>query len=115
MLESGLKYCVNNKIYPLEIEGDSQIVVNVVKSGNIQNWKLERTLQSILENLKRIPEFKINHNFQETNQAVNFLANSGVKSKCEKEMIIHEVLDEDLVKIIRDDMACGQQNKKIGI
>lgn len=39
-LERGIKLCVNRGICSIDIEGDSQVIINVVKNGQSLNWKI---------------------------------------------------------------------------
>ncbi|GLJ27391.1 hypothetical protein SUGI_0537550 [Cryptomeria japonica] len=103
MLERGLKYCVENRVYPLEIEGDSQIAINAIKNGSTQNWKLGKCLKSILDILKQIPEYHVSHIYGEANTSVDYLANMGVESRYEKEEIINVVQSAKLLWTIRSD------------
>ncbi|XP_057856262.1 uncharacterized protein LOC131065693 [Cryptomeria japonica] len=41
-LLDGLEWCVAHGIQDVEVEGDSQIILNGISNQNFENWKLER-------------------------------------------------------------------------
>ncbi|XP_059073731.1 uncharacterized protein LOC131874396 [Cryptomeria japonica] len=74
----GIKFCVDQGYSKVEIEGESQIVINAVIKQKTPNWKLHQYLDDIKQNLNRIQQYKITHVYREANRAMDQLANEGI-------------------------------------
>lgn len=77
-LIEGLLLCKDLKIRKLEIEGDSVLIVNALRSGSTQNWRLNNLVSRALEIIKLFKTFTTNHIYGEGNTKANSLANLGV-------------------------------------
>lgn len=77
-LIEGVLLCRRLGMDDIEIEGDSAIVVNVVRKGSIPICVLNGYISRILESLRDFIQFTINHIYREGNKWVDNLANIGV-------------------------------------
>lgn len=78
----------NNRFFPLIIEGDSQILINMINSilqGTSahkvgSSWRLAERLEQIEQWLLTHHAATISHTRQNGNKAIDLLANIGIKS-----------------------------------
>lgn len=88
-LLAGLNMVMTNGWFPLIIEGDSQIILQMAmnllhgKSVNkvADNWQLAYSLEQLRSILIDHLEVHIHHVKRKTNQLVDILANHGVNSR----------------------------------
>lgn len=55
----------------MEIEGDSMVVVQVLKSGKMVNWKLQSLLDEASRLVKGLKAFLVKHIYKEANGVAN--------------------------------------------
>lgn len=87
VIYQGLRIAVRNGYTNLDIEGDSQLVVEMIRSLNngkdwdqvARSWRMEGIIQDLVDMLKRIEYKIINHVRRKGNKAADFLANWGCK------------------------------------
>ena len=88
----GLRIAIRNGYTNLEIEGDSQIVVEMLRKLNngkdweqvARSWRMAGIVQDLGEILRRI-EYKIfSHVKRKGNKATDYLANRGCREQGEK-------------------------------
>ncbi|GLJ24753.1 hypothetical protein SUGI_0473180 [Cryptomeria japonica] len=77
-LEAGLRWCVNNGVVKLVIEGDSQVILN--------------------------GDYHIQHMFREGNKAANYLANMGIEEDFSREFGRDDMMPTGLKEIISLDL-----------
>ena len=77
-LEEGLHTCLQLGISKLIIEGDSQIVLNAIRTHSTPNWILKSRLQEVILPLDKFEELSFYHIFREGNSKTDSLANYGV-------------------------------------
>ncbi|GLJ29202.1 hypothetical protein SUGI_0575960 [Cryptomeria japonica] len=111
----GIKLCVEQGYNMVEVEGDSQIIINAVMQQNIPNWKLQQYLDDIRQNLMQIQQYKVAHVYREANKATDWLANMGVKADRETKFIKLDGWSDDIITIVRNDFETGKRGKKKGI
>ncbi|XP_057844863.2 uncharacterized protein LOC131054375 [Cryptomeria japonica] len=70
----GLKMANSIEIKYLEIEGDSQIIVDYVKGNTSAVWRVEPILRDIRCLMVKMEDFSIRHIFKEGNRAVDSMA-----------------------------------------
>ncbi|XP_059073499.1 uncharacterized protein LOC131874235 [Cryptomeria japonica] len=75
----GLEWCVAHGIQDVEVEGDSQIILNGISNQNFENWKLEVVRPKIQKISESLNNFTLKHIYREGNSAVDWLANRGIK------------------------------------
>ncbi|XP_059066571.1 uncharacterized protein LOC131857838 [Cryptomeria japonica] len=61
----------------LDIEGDSAIIVNALRKGNMPNWRLNTLLSKAIDLCKGFDRFIVNHIYREGNKRADELANMG--------------------------------------
>ncbi|GLJ26407.1 hypothetical protein SUGI_0509100 [Cryptomeria japonica] len=76
-LREGLILAKSLKIKYLEIEGDSSLTINAVRTRDISNWKLKTKLKRILDLIKYFEETSVKHIYREGNSIADKLANLG--------------------------------------
>jgi len=112
----GLRIAVRNGYTNLEIEGDSQIVVEMLRNLNngkewdqvARSWRTAGIIQDLADILKRIEYKIINHVRRKGNKAAYFLANWECKEQGKKvDNIWPTVMNrpgcENLITIITQD------------
>ncbi|XP_057832061.2 uncharacterized protein LOC131042763 [Cryptomeria japonica] len=104
-LARGLRFCVDNEFTSVEIEGDSQIIINTTKNNLTPNWKLRRYLVDIAMHLNQLQNYKIYHTFREANKAIDYLSNVGVSLESYTEKILTFDWQNELKQIVNDDLA----------
>ncbi|XP_057840849.1 uncharacterized protein LOC131050657 [Cryptomeria japonica] len=73
----GLKMANSIGIKHLEIEGDSQIIIDSIKGNTSAGWRLEPILMDIRCFLVKMEDFTICHIFREGNSAADSMAAEG--------------------------------------
>lgn len=73
----GLKLCKQLGLTKVEIEGDSQIIINAIRTRKTPNQNLNSKLGDIIDILDTIPQFEIKHIYREGNTDADKLANQG--------------------------------------
>ncbi|GLJ19309.1 hypothetical protein SUGI_0347620 [Cryptomeria japonica] len=76
-LREGLIIAKSLKIKYLEIEGDSSLTINAVRTREVTNWKLKAEFKSILDLIKYFEETSVKHIYREGNSIADKLANLG--------------------------------------
>lgn len=76
-LQEGIKLCKILKAGKINIEGDSAIIINALRKGNMPNWKLNVVLTNILNDIQSFEEVIFNHVYREGNSRADQLANKG--------------------------------------
>ncbi|XP_059070638.1 uncharacterized protein LOC131860272 [Cryptomeria japonica] len=77
-LEAGLHLCIRQGLSRIIIEGDSQIIIDGISRLSFHNWKLNKWVPMIKENIRIIEIFEIGHVYREGNRVADYLANLGV-------------------------------------
>eukprot|EP00253_Pinus_taeda_P011126 PITA_11126 len=88
-LWQGLLLSRNHNFHPLEVEGDSQILINMAKhllNGShakkiATSWRLEARLEAMEQELLNNRAITFNHIKREGNKVVDFMANLGVENE----------------------------------
>ncbi|XP_059078011.1 uncharacterized protein LOC131876591 [Cryptomeria japonica] len=111
----GIKFCVDQGYSKVEIEGDSQIVINAVIKQTTPNWKLQQYLDDIKQNLNRIQQYKITHVYREANRAADQLANEGIIVGKRVEVIKLDVWNGEINEIVKEDYDTFRKKRKKGI
>ncbi|XP_057867375.2 uncharacterized protein LOC131074704 [Cryptomeria japonica] len=73
----GLKMANSIGIKHLEIEGDSQIIIDSIKENTLAGWRVEPILRDIRCFLVKMEDFTICHIFREGNKAIDSMAVEG--------------------------------------
>ncbi|XP_059067723.1 uncharacterized protein LOC131858491 [Cryptomeria japonica] len=73
----GLKMVNSIGIKHLEIEGDSQIIIDSIKGNASAGWRVEPILRDITYFLVKMEDFTICHIFREGNRVVDSMAAEG--------------------------------------
>lgn len=115
-IHQGLRIAIRNGYRNLEIEGDSQITIEILKKLNngknweriTTSWRTARIIQEIAELIKRIDYKTFYHVRRNGNRAADFLANWGCKdrnNKVDNQWIVRRPSREwkGLASIINDD------------
>lgn len=76
-LIEGLNLCKKLKISKLEIEGDSAIIVNAMRTRTMPNWELRSLLDRALFLMESCSDYTTNHIYREANTLADNLANIG--------------------------------------
>ncbi|GLJ44608.1 hypothetical protein SUGI_0937570 [Cryptomeria japonica] len=102
-LLAGLEWCVDRGFHDIEVEGDSQIILNGITKQKFENWKLEvchPKVQRLCDSLNR---FTFKHIYREGNSVADWLANRGIDYDGPKQMSkVEEVLDGLLLVLATD-------------
>lgn len=77
----GLKLCYQLGLSKIEIEGDSQIIINAIRTRRTPNWKLNLKLYEILGILDNFPQYEVKHIYRERNSKADHLANRGANGE----------------------------------
>ncbi|XP_057873763.1 uncharacterized protein LOC131079748 [Cryptomeria japonica] len=73
----GLKMANDIGIKHLEIEGDSQVIIDSIKGKASAGWRVEPILRDIRHLLVKMEDFTIDHIFREGNRVVDSMAAEG--------------------------------------
>ncbi|XP_057820526.2 uncharacterized protein LOC131033335 [Cryptomeria japonica] len=79
-LRRGLILCRDKDFSNVDIEGDSQLVINAISKGQIANWKLKQWIPGIQNLINLLLDYAIAHNYRKGNRAADWLANEGVQA-----------------------------------
>ncbi|XP_057861783.1 uncharacterized protein LOC131070291 [Cryptomeria japonica] len=71
----GLSICKDLGFKKVEIQGDSTIIKNALRTGSTPNRRLNYFLRKVIDLLKFSDAFTINHDLREANGLANQLAN----------------------------------------
>ncbi|GLJ07102.1 hypothetical protein SUGI_0058280 [Cryptomeria japonica] len=104
-LAKGLRFCVDNGFTPVEIEGDSQIIINATKNNSTPNWKRHRYLVDIAMHLNQFQNYRISHTLHEANKTTDYLANVGVSLESYTKKILTFDWQNELKHIVKDDLV----------
>ncbi|GLJ42723.1 hypothetical protein SUGI_0885810 [Cryptomeria japonica] len=74
----GIRLALTMGIKIMDIEGDSKLIIDVVKGQNKLNWTIEGTIRDTLRLIFRLELFKIMHVFREGNSVANALVAIGL-------------------------------------
>ena len=66
-LEEGLKLCHHLSLTKIVIEGNSQIILNVIRNRVTPNWVLNSKLEEVISLIDRFEDIGICHIYQEGN------------------------------------------------
>ncbi|GLJ36789.1 hypothetical protein SUGI_0741920 [Cryptomeria japonica] len=102
-LLAGSEWCMARGIQDVEVEGDSQIILNGISKQNFENWKLEAIRPKIQRICKILNKFTLKHIYREGNLVVNWLANNGIYCDGPTELTKKEELPIRLVEILAAD------------
>ncbi|GLJ49942.1 hypothetical protein SUGI_1062010 [Cryptomeria japonica] len=67
-LKKGLRLCKECNIDKIQIERDSQFLINAIWKDHILNWKLKQWIPSIKKDLEQFVEFSLAHVYHEENK-----------------------------------------------
>ncbi|GLJ16382.1 hypothetical protein SUGI_0277800 [Cryptomeria japonica] len=98
-----LEWCVARGIQDVEVEGDSQIILNGISKQNFENWKLEAIRPKIQRLCDRFNNFTLKHIYQEGNSVADWLANCGIDCDGPIQLTKKEELPDGLVEILAAD------------
>ncbi|GLJ43283.1 hypothetical protein SUGI_0898790 [Cryptomeria japonica] len=102
-LEARLRWCVNNGVVKLVIEGDSQVILNGVINSVFQSWWLQSWILRIKLLLNSLGDYRIQHMFREGNKATNYLANMGIEEDLARDFGRDNMMSIELKEIISFD------------
>ncbi|GLJ30804.1 hypothetical protein SUGI_0611220 [Cryptomeria japonica] len=102
-LLAGLEWCVARGIQDVEVEGDSQIILNGISKQTFENWKLEAVRPKIQRLCDRFNNLTLKHIYREGNLAVGWLANCGINFDGPIQLTEKEELPDGLVEILAAD------------
>lgn len=118
VVHQGLRIVIRNSYRNLEIEGDSQIVIEMLRKLNngenweqiVVSWRIAEIVQELAELIGRIDYKILNHVRRKGNRAAYFLANWGSndqESRIDSKwpLAIQNQKWEELTKIINHDHA----------
>ena len=80
-LQDGIKAAKDADVKYIHIEGDNQIVIQVVKGGIHTPWMIQMLVLDIKAMLQFFTSASISHVFREGNLAANWIAKRGVLLK----------------------------------
>lgn len=75
----GLFECSKKGIREIEIEGDSTIVINAIKSRSTSNWHLKALLEQILFILSDFDNYSVRYIYREANSEADFISKLAVE------------------------------------
>ena len=67
VLEAGLNLCLEVGITKVVIEGDSQIILNMIRKRSTPNWVINSRLEFFLNLIDRFEDYRICHIYREGN------------------------------------------------
>ncbi|XP_059078016.1 uncharacterized protein LOC131876594 [Cryptomeria japonica] len=103
-LEVGLLLCKEIGLTNIQVEGDSQIIINGVTNDKLLNWKLSKWLLHIHSLLQAIKPYEITHILREGNKVADLLANLGVNSQVVEVTVIPMALSPEVTDLCRKDL-----------
>ncbi|GLJ45310.1 hypothetical protein SUGI_0953810 [Cryptomeria japonica] len=102
-LVAGMEWCVACCFQNVEVEGDSQIILNGISKQRFENWKLEAYHPKIKKLCDSLNSLTFKHIYQEGNLVADWLANRGVDCDSPKQMSKKEDLVEGLLSVLKAD------------
>ncbi|XP_059070391.1 uncharacterized protein LOC131860054 [Cryptomeria japonica] len=110
-LMAGLLLCKNKGLTNVQIEGDSQIIINGIINSRFTNWQLARWLPRIHNLLHSIKPYEISHIYREGNRLAD-LANLGVMSDKVDVTVDPESISSKIKELNRMDLM---ERNRVGI
>ncbi|GLJ16005.1 hypothetical protein SUGI_0265080 [Cryptomeria japonica] len=104
-LLAGLEWSVGRGFHNIEVEGDSQIILNGIIKQKFENWKLEVCCPKIQGLCDSIDIYSFKHIYREGNSVTNWLANSGIDCDGPKQLSNVEELPNGLFSVLVADKA----------
>ncbi|GLJ46384.1 hypothetical protein SUGI_0977580 [Cryptomeria japonica] len=104
-LVAGLVLCKEKGLTNVQIEGDSQIIINGVTTGRLLNWKLAKWLPCIRSLLQVIKPYEISNIHREGNRVAEFLANLGVNSHAAEVSVDLDKISSKITDLCRKDLS----------
>ncbi|XP_059073377.1 uncharacterized protein LOC131874150 [Cryptomeria japonica] len=110
-LAYGIHIALSMGIRIMDIEGDSILIINVVKGKNKLNWTIEGTIRDTMRLISRLDSFRVMHIYRESNRVVNSMATidlnlSGLRCwRSHKSVPDHIPLDEVVTCSTRMEMT----------
>ncbi|XP_057860117.2 uncharacterized protein LOC131068854 [Cryptomeria japonica] len=105
-LEAGLVLCKERGLTNVQIEGDSQIIINGVTTDRLFNWKLAKWIPRIWFLLQAIKPYEISHIHREGNR----VANLGVNSHAAEVSVDPEALNSEITDLCKEDLSIKKCN-----
>ncbi|XP_059068576.1 uncharacterized protein LOC131859070 [Cryptomeria japonica] len=103
-LEAGLLLCKQKGLSNVQIEGDSQIIINGVTATRLLNWKLAKWLPRIQSLLQAINPYERSHIHREGNRVADLLANLRVNSDSAEVSMDPKTLSLEITDLCRKDI-----------
>ncbi|GLJ55641.1 hypothetical protein SUGI_1195030 [Cryptomeria japonica] len=104
-LVAGMEWCVAHGFQNVEVEGDSQIILNGISKQRFENWKLEAYRPKIQKLCDSLNSFTFKHIYREGNSVADWLANRGVDCNGLNQTSKKEDLSEGLLSVLEADKA----------
>ncbi|XP_059067148.1 uncharacterized protein LOC131858134 [Cryptomeria japonica] len=104
-LEAGLLLCKEKGLTNVQIEGDSQIIINGVTSNRLLNWKLAKWLPRIQFLLQAINPYEISNIHREGNRVANLLENVEVNSYAAEVSVDPKTLSSEITNLCKKDLS----------
>ncbi|XP_042979917.1 uncharacterized protein LOC122310097 [Carya illinoinensis] len=101
-LLEGIRRCHHLGFYRIEIESDSQLLVNWITRGSCNIWYLEEFWDELQDNLSNM-EYTMKHVFREGNAVADFLAKQGAGGLNADWLDAHDLLPSPLRGLLRMD------------
>ncbi|GLJ30047.1 hypothetical protein SUGI_0594190 [Cryptomeria japonica] len=95
-----LEWCVAHGFQDIEIEGDSQIILNGIAKQKSKNWKLEAVHPNIQRVCDSLNSFTLKHIYREGNTVIDWLENRGIDCVGPNQMTKKEELLDGLSSIL---------------
>ncbi|GLJ37446.1 hypothetical protein SUGI_0760820 [Cryptomeria japonica] len=111
-LEAGLLLCKQKGLSNVQVEGDSQIIINGVINSRFTNWKMAKWLPHIHTLLQSIRPYEISHIFREGNRLADLFANLGVMSNVAEVLVDPKSISMKITKLSRNDVM---ERKRDGV
>lgn len=70
-LSWGVHFTLSMGIMTMNIEGDSKLIIDVVKGKNRLNWLIEGIIRDIIRLISRLDSFYVMHIYREGNRVVD--------------------------------------------
>lgn len=109
-LFEGINLCIAKGWHNVDFKGDSQIVVNVVSSGQAPSWRLNQWVKEINMCLKGIQNHTLRHVYREANKPADLLSKIGVEQVEVKRMGAEEETWPNLQNLILADLNVRQDS-----
>lgn len=79
----------------MEIEGDSAIIVNAIRTRTMSNWELRSLLDRALSLMESFSDYTLNHIYRESNILADKLANLGADGTNRTTSLTYRQSDQD--------------------